>query len=201
MCTLFTVHCLLYTVYTVRCDDITNVAEPVKAEAREERLKFAVASVGVKLARGLFRLPSKDRASGGDAFDVGRPELATKALWEQCEVFARDQRAADPSSARGYWNLAWCAHQKVHIQPEYDGLSAAADFLDLMTQCYEVADAESDDFMRCAGRIEACMGLVLGGAGFVGLTGTGGQVRRREEECDECVRLIGIVIGILSKKK
>ena len=59
-----------------------------------------------------------------------------------------EQRQTMPSSAVGYWNQAWVAHQAVATRSMH-ALAGAADAMCLLAQCIERADAEEDDHLRC----------------------------------------------------
>ena len=166
----------------------------------ETDCRFALATVGVKLSRKLYRMFTKSHRE--EFPGAGTEQLSTSALLESVETFAKyatqglNPRLADPSllltrvslalnseqcalapaRAVGYWNRAWVSQQSVAVRGN-NGLVAAADCLSLLTRCYEAADAEDDDFLKAEARIECATCLMLGGAGIVGYKVLGHSVQ------------------------
>ena len=159
-----------------------------------EEARFALASLGVKVARKLFRKPEASRVEmPGSRLD---PALSTRALLDAIELFASEQCELKPESAVGWWNCGWVMQQAAPVRG-VDGLMCAATSLMWFTRCFEAADASGDDFYRSAARIEAAMCTCLGGAGVVGYKVNGsapGQVQRDmqvEQGLASTVRVIG----------
>jgi hypothetical protein len=76
--------------------------------------------------------------------------------------------------------LGWIAQQSVAKRGVHP-LEGAAEVLALMKQCFAIADADDDDFLKAAARIEAAMVMVYGANGIVGYTVLGdkkGQATR-----------------------
>jgi len=156
--------------------------------------RFALASLGVKVARKLFRKPEASRVEmPGLPLD---PALSTRALLDAVELFASEQCELKPASAVGWWNHGWVMQQAAPVRG-WDGLQCCATSLRCFTRCFEAADTEGDDFYRSAGRIEAAMCTCLGGASIVGykvLDSQSGQVQRDmqvEQGSASTVRALG----------
>jgi hypothetical protein len=148
----------------------------VITQPTESSLRFALAVVGVKIARRLYR-QRDDR----QAFPNAKP-LTSKVLLDSIETFARDQCKFRPLSGTGYRNLGWIAVQSVAKRGVHP-LEGAAESLALMKQCVAVVDdgVEDDDFHKAGARIEAAMCMVYGAEGIVGYKVLGdkkGSVRR-----------------------
>lgn len=163
--------------------------------------RFALASLGVKVARKLFRKPESSRVEiPGDRLD---PALSTRALLDAVEFFASEQCELKPASPVGWWNRGWVVQQAAPVRG-VDGLMCAATCLRWFTRCFEAADAEGDDFYSSAARIEAAMCTCLGGAGFVGYKVNGnepGQVQRDmqvEQGSASSMRVLGSTPAICS---
>ena len=129
-------------------------------------VQFALASLGVRVARKLFRKPEEQRSQIPGHARL-EPALSTPALLDAIEWFAKRQVELQPERSVGYWNRGWVAQQSAAVR-DSNGLACAASCLRFMTKCYELADAESDDFYSSTARIEAAMCTVLGGSGVVG---------------------------------
>lgn len=85
-------------------------------------LRFALASLGVKAARRLYRDVDMRKR------EMPTKQLSSAALLHSIEAFAREQCLFDPMSAVGHWNHGWVAQQTVK-QCNLNGLEAAADCL------------------------------------------------------------------------
>jgi hypothetical protein len=152
----------------------TMQVDSVATKPTEASLRFALGMVGVKIARRLYR-QRDDR----QAFPDSKP-VSSKTLLDSIETFARDQCKFRPTSGAGFWNLGWIAQQSVAKRGVHP-LEGAAEMLALMKQCFAIADADDDDFLKAEARIEAAMCMVLGGDGIVGYTVLGnesGQAQR-----------------------
>jgi hypothetical protein len=140
----------------------------------EDYLRFALASVGVKAARSLYR--SRDSRKPLPFSE----KLSSNFLLDSIETFAKEQCQFGPKRAVGYWNLGWVDSQKVRYRKVH-GLTAAADCFANMSKAYHVADEENDDFIKAAARIEAAACLVMGSAGTVGYKIDGHPVQARRD--------------------
>ena len=134
----------------------------------EASLRFALAMVGIKTARRLYR-QRDDRQS-----DPNSKPVTSKVLLDSIETFARDQCKFRPSCGTGYWNLGWIAQQSVAKRGVHP-LEGAAEMLALMKHCFAIADVENDDFLKAGARIDAAMCMVLGADGIVGYKVLGDQ--------------------------
>jgi hypothetical protein len=158
----------------------------------EPYLRFALAWVGIKRARAMYRnegtrviLPFHNK-----------DEVATqsKSLLQSIEIFAKEQCQYNPESPVGSWNLGWFTSQVKHNgkQP----WRAAVEFYNHMADCCLLADKVDDDFYRAAAGVEAAMGLVFGGKPIVGYSVKSGakvQVLRdfdlTLDDCEESSQL------------
>jgi hypothetical protein len=127
----------------------------------EDYLHFALASVGIKAARSLYR--SRDSWQPLPFSE----KLSSAYLLNLIETFAKEQCQFRLKRTVGYWNLGWVDTQKVRYHKVH-GLIAAADCFANMTKAYHVADDEDNDFLKAAARIETAACLVMGSAGSVG---------------------------------
>jgi hypothetical protein len=150
-------------------------------------VRLALAMLGVKIARKLYRAAPEQRSDYGE---IGRqigmdempldPALETAALLDTVEAFALEQCAAAPEHPVGHWNRGWVAQQSAAVRG-VNGLAAAADCYEHMERCYKLADLADHDIYKAAARVEACCCLALGAAGLVGWTAEGlpgGHARR-----------------------
>jgi len=130
----------------------------------EPYLRFALAWVGIKRARAMYRNEGTRMVLPFHSKD----EIATqsKSLLQSIEIFAKEQCQYNPDSPVGLWNLGWFTSQVKHNgkQP----WKAAVEFYNLMADCCLLADKADDDFYRAEAGVEAAMGLVLGGKPIVG---------------------------------
>lgn len=88
----------------------------------ESEARFALATIGIKSTRSLYRHEDLSGLS---------EELTENDLLTSIEIFSRDQVTFCPESAVGYFNLGWIASQVPFVRGE-NTLAAAADCLDLM---------------------------------------------------------------------
>jgi hypothetical protein len=130
----------------------------------EKTCRFALAGVGVKVARALYRTPSHLRMHTGPH---DKSQLDGRRLLDAVEIFAKEQRAAKPTSAVGSWNQAWVARETASRKVVHQ-LAGAADAMCLFATCYQLADAEGDEHLSCAARIDFCTCLAIGAGGTVG---------------------------------
>jgi len=144
-----------------------------------DRVRFVLASLGVKASRKLYRRSTSQRSEFPGLEHELPPQLKTQSLLDAIEVLAGEQRCFAPTSAVGPWNLGWVAKESASVR-KVNGLAAAAEALHWIQESYRIADEQPDDFLRAAARIEAAMCFEKGAAGLVGYaSGAGpGQVRR-----------------------
>ena len=130
----------------------------------ESYLRFALAWVGIKRARAMYRNEEKRTMLPFHSKD----EVATqsKSLLQSIEIFAEEQCQYNPDSPVGLWNLGWFTTQVKHNEKQ--PWAAAVEFYNLMADCCMLADKADDDFYRAEAGVEAAMGLVLGGKPIVG---------------------------------
>ena len=133
-------------------------------------VRFALASLGAKVARKLFRKQPAERSDMPPQLAADMPvddSLSTASLLDAIDIFASEQRRLQPSSAVGYWNGGWVYQQSCAVRG-WDGLACCASTLKSMIKCFVIADEAQDDFYSSGGRIEAAMCTVMGGVGCVG---------------------------------
>lgn len=140
-------------------DDLAD--DEVTADLDVPTLRFVLAIVAIKVARGLYR------ERGERTFYPNQPPIPSRFLLDSIEIFARDQIKYQPKSAAGYWNLGWIAQESVAKRGVHP-LEGTAECLAMMRQCYQVADEEDDDFRKATARIEAATCILLGGDGMLG---------------------------------
>eukprot|EP01083_Nonionella_stella_P128364 388953_1 len=147
---------------------------PITKVLTEDICRFGLASVGVKVARRIFRVDTDQRIE-----NVGDIMLSTSSLLDELEVFSRDQMKYKPHAAIGSFNMGWISMQCPSKRKTH-GLTAAADCYYWFKKAYEVADDAGDDFNSAAARIDAAGAIIFGGAGAVGTQrfGTNTAVRR-----------------------
>eukprot|EP01083_Nonionella_stella_P285988 973376_1 len=135
---------------------------PITKVLTEDICRFGLASVGVKVARRIFRVDTDQRIE-----NVGDIMLSTSSLLDELEVFSRDQMKYKPHAAIGSFNMGWISMQCPSKRKTH-GLTAAADCYYWFKKAYEVADDAGDDFISATARIDAAGGIMFGGAGIVG---------------------------------
>lgn len=151
----------------------------VKDWKTETYLRFALATLGTKVSRKLYRERDQRMALPDNS------RTTSKFLLDAFEIFAEEQCHYWPKSGVGFYNLAWVARESPR-QRKADGLEAAAEALALHKRCFELADCTDeidqweyqDDFLRANARIEAALCLTLGAAGVVTWPDEKGQVHR-----------------------
>ena len=74
----------------------------------KEDLEFAVAILGCKINRRLYRLPEAQREPSPHLFEIP----TTVELLQNCAYFAQLQNKLRPTSATASMNLAWVATEK-----------------------------------------------------------------------------------------
>mmetsp|Transcript_21531 Transcript_21531/g.44322 ORF Transcript_21531/g.44322 Transcript_21531/m.44322 type:complete len:659 (+) Transcript_21531:1353-3329(+) len=136
----------------------------------EAEARFALATTAIKVCRSVYR-------NGLEVEYSSRPGPSKEDLLMSIETFSKDQVRYRPTSGVGFFNQGWVFSQVPAIRG-VNALEAAADCFDVMTKAYETADADGDDFVRAAARIEAATCLVMGGGGVVGLGSPRCQVTR-----------------------
>lgn len=144
-------------------------------ELREKDMRFALASLGVKVARAIYR---RHPNSVANATPVLRETFSRTFLLDDVRTFADEQCAtySKNAAAVGHWNRAWVSKEDAALNG-VPPLEATARTLQHLTTCYELADADGDDFCSSIARIDCCMCLCLGGHGTVGTHINGEQVR------------------------
>lgn len=148
--------------------------DPRTAFLTEEFCRFAVASLGIKLSRRIFRSSSSGIERKATPWS---DPLSNTFLLDEVDAFSRMQIMARPESPVGYWNLGWVS-QQAPSQRGTHGLIAAADSLYWFTKAFKVADEDGDDFISAAARIEAAGCHCVSAAGVVGIKNLDGVVRR-----------------------
>eukprot|EP00562_Extubocellulus_spinifer_P011313 CAMPEP_0178553268 /NCGR_PEP_ID=MMETSP0697-20121206/7729_1 /TAXON_ID=265572 /ORGANISM="Extubocellulus spinifer, Strain CCMP396" /LENGTH=591 /DNA_ID=CAMNT_0020186179 /DNA_START=115 /DNA_END=1890 /DNA_ORIENTATION=- len=146
-------------------NDLTNVKGSDGRPLTENEVRFALATVAIKVTRRMYRSGASGSPMESSPF-FDQPH--EKDLLASIEVFSKDQRTFRPQCGTGYFNLGWVASQAPAIRGT-NGLTAAADSLEYMTKAYETAELEDDDLLKSAARIEAAACLILGGGGIIGL--------------------------------
>jgi len=133
-------------------------------ELDESYLRFALASVGVKRARALYRDTSKRIITPfQNKNDVA---IQPKSLLKSIETFANELCEYRPDSPVGLWNLGWFT--RIVNDNGKHPWRAVNEFYNLMADCCLLAEKVDDDFYRAEAGIEVAMSLVLGGKPIVG---------------------------------
>lgn len=156
-------------------DELQHHGETMELD--EPFLRFALAWVGIKRARTMYR----DSGQRAILPFQKKDDVATqsKSLLQSIETFANEQCQYCPESPVGLWNLGWVTHQVKHNGKH--PWRAANDLYNQMADCCLLADKADDDFYRAEAGIEMAMSLVLGGKPIVGYSVPSGskvQVRR-----------------------
>jgi|AntRauTorckE5430_2_1112549.scaffolds.fasta_scaffold07850_2 hypothetical protein len=151
-------------------DDLKGIEET--RDLDEPYLRFALASVGIKRARGMYRMEGQQRA---ELPFQKKDDVATqsKSLLYSIETFAKEQIHYRPESPVGLWNLGWFTSQVKHNGKH--PWKAAAEFYNQMADSCIVAEKADDDFYRAKAGVELAMGLVLGGKPIVGYSVKSGE--------------------------
>jgi hypothetical protein len=89
-------------------DDLKGIEET--RDLDEPYLRFALASVGIKRARGMYRMEGQQRA---ELPFQKKDDVATqsKSLLYSIETFAKEQIHYRPESPVGFWNLGGLLHR------------------------------------------------------------------------------------------
>jgi hypothetical protein len=118
-------------------------------------LRAALACLGIKVARQLYRLPPEGRARTPlDTKLAEQGALTTPRLLSHVERYARLHSAGAPHSPVGAFSLAWAARQGA------DGLVEATRWAG---EAVRLADASEDDVVRATARIDLATYLIGGG--------------------------------------
>ncbi|KAL7535378.1 hypothetical protein ACHAWF_005149 [Thalassiosira exigua] len=159
----------------------------------EAFLRFALASVGVKQSRTLYR---RSVCRSILLVPFSTPATKSKTLLRSIETFAEEQRRYMPSSPVGHWNLSYVTSQVKHNG--LDPWRAAAIFLDQMAECWLLADAADDDFYRAVSGVEFAMAMVHGGKPLVAYRSPSrGQVQILRDIVDDSQVVLGKVIPLV----
>ena len=130
----------------------------------EPYLRFALAWVGIKRARAMYR--NEDNRTMMPFHRGDDAAIQSKSLLRSIELFAREQCQYNPDSPVGLWNLGWFTTQVKHNGKQR--WEAAVEFYNLMSDCCILANEADDDFYRAEAGVECAMGLILGGKPIVG---------------------------------
>jgi hypothetical protein len=122
----------------------------VYSNLTEQDIRFAVACLGIKINRGLYRYPQHSVDSPGE-----QPLSQGKTL-ENCKYFTTIQKQLRPESPTASWNLAWCAKEAEEIR----------DMHDYYQECVVQADRAEHDLYRVTARIELAGSLVFGAPAY-----------------------------------
>ena len=138
-------------------DELQNHNETMELD--EPYLRFALAWVGIKNARTLYRNENIRTISPRQRKDD--IAIQSKSLLQSIETLANEQVKYNPESPAGLWNLGFVA-----LQVKHNGKhpwKSTNDFYNILADCCLLADKVDDDFYRAEAGIEVAMCLVLGG--------------------------------------
>ena len=144
-------------------DELQNHGET--EELDESFLRFALACVGIKGARAMYR-DNDQRTPLEQLQKKDDIAIQSKSLLRSIETLANEQCQYNPNSPVGLWNLGWVASQVKHNGKH--PWRAANDFYNFLSDCCILADKVDDDFYCAEAGIEVAMSLVLGGKPIVG---------------------------------
>jgi len=133
-------------------------------EIDESYLRFALAWVGIKCARRMYR-ESDERISTPfqNKNDVA---IQSNTLLKSIETFANEQCQYKPDSPVGYWNLGWVCSQVKHNGKH--PWKAANECYNLLADCCLLAEKADDDYYRAVAGIDMAHSLIIGGKPIVG---------------------------------
>lgn len=114
----------------------------------KQDVEFAVATLGVKVNRHLYRLPLDQRERPGSPF--APPE--TSSLLADCKRFSERQNQVRPESPVGSMNMAWVEIEARHLAEGHRW------YKESVTR----ADAQENDVVKCTSRLEYAGSLVWG---------------------------------------
>jgi len=77
-------------------------------------LRFSLASIGIKLARSLYRKEDQRDIVNWELSPNEKQAVLSKSLLNCVENFDKEQNLYRPESLLGYWNLGWMSTQVKH---------------------------------------------------------------------------------------